>query len=238
MNVAFPRILTLLRKERGISQKQAAAALEVSQALLSHYEKGIRECGLDFVIRAANYYQVSCDYLLGRTADKSGAILKAEDIPEDDPNLKDYKYRGSVLPVLNKKLTLNSVSVVYELLQKLNNKALTTEVSAFFSLSIYAVFRKLYAANPKNPRDLFSVPDFFFPSSVMAEMIHTDAVIGALTEGKAVAGEPGLPEEAAPALSTDKLAAEYPMFASSLLNLLRNAEGRLSPPPVSKPVKK
>ena len=54
MNSDFPRILTLLRKERGISQKQAASELSISQALLSHYEKGIRECGLDFVVRAAD----------------------------------------------------------------------------------------------------------------------------------------------------------------------------------------
>lgn len=65
MNTAFPRILTLLRKERGVSQKQVSTDLQVSQALLSHYEKGIRECGLDFVVRAADYYGVSCDYLLG-----------------------------------------------------------------------------------------------------------------------------------------------------------------------------
>ena len=61
-NNDFPRILTLLRKERGFSQKKAAADLGISQALLSHYEKGIRECGLDFLVRAAAYYGVSCDY--------------------------------------------------------------------------------------------------------------------------------------------------------------------------------
>ena len=70
MNAAFPRIMTLLRKERGVSQKQVAADLHISQALLSHYEKGIRECGLDFVVHAADYYGVSCDYLLGRTPEK------------------------------------------------------------------------------------------------------------------------------------------------------------------------
>ena len=62
----FPRILTLLRKERGISQKEAAAKLGITQALLSHYEKGVRECGLDFVIAVADEYGVSTDYLLGR----------------------------------------------------------------------------------------------------------------------------------------------------------------------------
>ena len=61
MNTDFSRILTLLRRERGLSQKQAAVDLGISQALLSHYERGIRECGLAFVIRAAQYYHVSCD---------------------------------------------------------------------------------------------------------------------------------------------------------------------------------
>ena len=70
MTTEFNRIITLLRKERGLTQKQAAQDLGVSQALLSHYEKGIRECGLDFVIRVAEYYDVSCDYLLGRSADQ------------------------------------------------------------------------------------------------------------------------------------------------------------------------
>ena len=40
MAEAFPRTLSLLRKERGISQRSAAEALHVSQALLSHYENG------------------------------------------------------------------------------------------------------------------------------------------------------------------------------------------------------
>ena len=77
----FSRIITLLRKEKGVTQKQAAEDLGVSQALLSHYEKGIRECGLEFVVRVADYYGVSCDYLLGRSADRSGLTLSVEDIP-------------------------------------------------------------------------------------------------------------------------------------------------------------
>ncbi len=52
----FAAVLTQLRKERGISQKKAALDLGISQALLSHYEKGIRECGLDFVIKCGRIY--------------------------------------------------------------------------------------------------------------------------------------------------------------------------------------
>ena len=81
MSSDFSRIITLLRKEKGVTQRKAAEDLGVSQALLSHYEKGIRECGLDFVVRVADYYNVSCDYLLGRSADRSGLTLRVDEIP-------------------------------------------------------------------------------------------------------------------------------------------------------------
>ena len=67
----FSRTLSLLRQERGVSQRTAASDLGISQALLSHYENGIREPGLSFVVKACDYYQVSADYLLGRTNDRS-----------------------------------------------------------------------------------------------------------------------------------------------------------------------
>lgn len=73
MSVEFSAKISMLRKEKNISQKQAAADLQISQALLSHYEKGIRECNLDFVKRCASYYGVSADFLLGLTEGKEGA---------------------------------------------------------------------------------------------------------------------------------------------------------------------
>jgi len=110
MHSDFSRILTLLRKERGISQKEAAGALNISQALLSHYEKGIRECGLDFVVRAADFYGVSCDYLLGRSPERTGTTISIDEIPEEDSLGKEnsIKSSGSLLPILNKKLTLKT----------------------------------------------------------------------------------------------------------------------------------
>ncbi|MCM1285436.1 MAG: helix-turn-helix domain-containing protein [Acetobacter sp.] len=68
----FAAILSELRKERGISQKKAASHLGISQALLSHYEKGIRECGLDFLIKCSEYYGVTTDYLLGISKSRNG----------------------------------------------------------------------------------------------------------------------------------------------------------------------
>ena len=74
----FPETLSALRKGRNISQRQAAADLGISQALLSHYENGAREPGLSFVCRACDYYGVSADYLLGRSDLPDAASNAAE----------------------------------------------------------------------------------------------------------------------------------------------------------------
>lgn len=66
----FCDILADLRRRKGVSQRKAAADLLISQALLSHYENGAREPGLPFVCRACDYYGVTADYLLGRSADE------------------------------------------------------------------------------------------------------------------------------------------------------------------------
>ena len=85
MSVGFASKISALRREKKITQKDAATDLGVSQALLSHYEKGIRECNLEFVKKAAIYYNVSADYLLGLSDTKHGSrdIFDESDIPSD-----------------------------------------------------------------------------------------------------------------------------------------------------------
>ena len=97
----FNRIIKLLRKERGITQKQAAEGPWGVPGTALPLRKGIRECGLDFVVRVADYYNVSCDYLLGRSAERNGMMLNADDLPNPD-KMKDNVYHGSVLPTMNK----------------------------------------------------------------------------------------------------------------------------------------
>ena len=78
MNEEFSRTLSLLRQEKGVSQRTASAALGISQALLSHYENGAREPGLAFVCRACDYYGVSADYLLCRSQQPNAPQSTAE----------------------------------------------------------------------------------------------------------------------------------------------------------------
>jgi len=227
MNDAFPRLLTLLRKERGYSQKKVAADLDISQALLSHYEKGIRECGLDFVVKTADYYNVSCDYLLGRTADRSGAVINAEDIPENDPEHPDNQSRGSVVAVLNKKLLLNSLQILFDLLQEYNCKALTNEVSAYLSLAMYNVFRILYSANPKNPAAFFSAEEYRFRADLIGHMCLSASNAEQLASGHNIGDLRGADVNQLPIIVPDAISEKYPLFATSLMNLLHNAEEKM-----------
>ena len=136
MNKDFPRIMTLLRKERGLSQKQAAADLEVTQALLSHYENGKRECGLDFLVRAADYYNVSIDYLLGRSPMSTGAAVTEQELPESSAAEK-YDGAPSGLSVFfQKKLLTNSIEIIFTLLIKAKNSELSKAVYSYLSMAV------------------------------------------------------------------------------------------------------
>ena len=76
MKSSLAKTLGSLRRERNLSQREAAAKLGVSQALLSHYENDAREPNFDFVIRACDYYGVSADYLLGRSDERNGVSIR------------------------------------------------------------------------------------------------------------------------------------------------------------------
>lgn len=56
-----------LRKARHMTQVRLALELNMSQNTISRYETGEREPCLSDLIRIADYFNVSIDYLLGRT---------------------------------------------------------------------------------------------------------------------------------------------------------------------------
>ena len=68
--------LSKLRREKGLSQRQAAAEFGISQALLSHYENDSREPRLEFVVRVCDFYSVTTDYILGRTRERGDVATR------------------------------------------------------------------------------------------------------------------------------------------------------------------
>ncbi len=181
----FSRVLTFLRKEQGYSQKYVAGELGISQALLSHYEKGIRECGLAFLVRCADFYNVSCDYLLGRSPERSGAMLTVDEIPEPGDTGRENAVVGSasIMPVLNKKLLFNSLNILFDMLSRCGNKTLTSEISLYLMIGVYKSFRALYSANSKNHQGLFTVPQSMYSEMSTSGLSSSFAKVNACVSG-------------------------------------------------------
>lgn len=140
MNADFPRIITLIRKERKISQKQAAADLGISQALLSHYEKGIRECGLEFLSRIADYYHVSCDYLLGRSPSPQKQVSSSSEISPDKNGIR--------------KMIYDSEDILLSLCEE---NGASENAAGYINACIYKLLRIIYNSNPENDMNAFRI---------------------------------------------------------------------------------
>ena len=211
MNSDFPRIITFLRKERGLSQKQVAADLGISQALLSHYEKGIRECGLDFLVKAADYFEVSCDYLLGRTVQRRLASVSADDLPESD-EIRHLKC--NMINQINKKLLMNTTTVIFDLLAQIGSKRLTNAVSNYLMSAEYQIFRTIYSAQEQNSQTMFSIDRNRYKNLNSASMLIDLEIIDMLIERN----------ELSLSLSPDVISTYFDKGASSLFNLIQYAE--------------
>lgn len=65
----FQRIQDL-RIDSDLSQKKIGEILHISQLSYSHYETGSRNIPIEMLIRLADYYDTTIDYLVGRTDNK------------------------------------------------------------------------------------------------------------------------------------------------------------------------
>ncbi len=127
---SFPTILTSLRKERKLSQKVVAMDLNISQALLSHYEKGVRECSLDLLITIANYFDVSCDYLLGCTEARNRVVSNGSQVETMCSCVNDIMFATN----------------------RHGDKKLTAAVEKYLILSLYNLTCSLGIKPPKNDK--------------------------------------------------------------------------------------
>ena len=219
----FSRTLTLLRKEKGVSQRSVAKDLGISQALLSHYENGIREPGLTFVVKACDYYGVSADFLLGRTLNRDGTTIVDAESLYDYSAEKDNILRGSVMATLSKKLLVNSVSILFDLLGKVGSKEAIKACSDYLSSAVYQMFRHLYRADGANNEDFFAVPARHFSTGITradmtcAEVDYVEALAGRVKEAGSL-----------PPINHDALTQSYPGAYQSLLQVIHNTGERLN----------
>lgn len=69
-----------LREECGLKQKQVAALLNVAVSTISNYENDKYEMNLEQICAMADLYDVSTDYILGRTSIRNCSICRKEKI--------------------------------------------------------------------------------------------------------------------------------------------------------------
>ncbi len=209
----FSRTLSLLRQEKGLSQRKAAAALGISQALLSHYENGIREPGLAFVTKVCNFYHVSADYLLGRTASRDGAMIEYDDLYDSSDEKGTLK--GSIMATLQKKLIVNTTGVLFDLLGKLGDRQAITAAGDYLSGALYQLLRRFYRRSGGN-EDFFAVDADAFD----AGLTEADMALSRTRYHAALAKADDFP-----ALTSDTLTG-YPGLGQSVAQVIHNTDER------------
>lgn len=216
MNADFSRTLALLRQEKELSQRRVATDLGISQALLSHYENGVREPGLAFVKKACDYYHVSADYLLGRTLDRDGGLIDCEELY--DSSGEKGSLRGSIAATLQKKLLVNAVNLLFDLLGKTNCRETIAAAGQYLGAAVYLLYRSLHrAAGEKDAFFALDTASFSAGASDAAMQRARVAYCRALASHADADGT-------LPAMDAETLSAAYPGLAQSMTQVLHTAD--------------
>lgn len=217
----FSRTLSLLRQERGVSQRTVAKELGISQALLSHYENGIREPGLAFVIRACNYYRVSADFILGRTPLREGQMLSEQEFLNNATE-SDHESKENILAKLQSKLICGAVGVLFELLGQLGSKKAIRAASSYLGSAVYQLYRHLYRYAGANEAYFSLDSNIYSMGMADADMKLSEArYVASLRDWTSQKGK-------FPDVSTAAINKAYPGQSQSLTQVLSSADARLS----------
>lgn len=90
--------LRKLREKKSMTQTRLSVEIEVSQEIISHYEIGESKPNIDNLIKIADFFHCSTDYLLNRT-DNPAMI---NDIDKNNVETSDLIYKYNSLSSENK----------------------------------------------------------------------------------------------------------------------------------------
>ena len=66
--MSYSEQMLKLRNQRKLTQEEAAAGIDIAYRSYRRYEAGEREPGVSALIKIADFYGVTIDYLVGRTS--------------------------------------------------------------------------------------------------------------------------------------------------------------------------
>lgn len=190
----LPRILLALRRERGLSQSDAARLLGVSQPTLSYYEKGKRECSISFLKRAAEFYGVSCDLLLSVSPSPS------TDKRIETQGLCEVYHRCE--------------KVILSYAERLGESGFEKVIEDWFSLFYYKLFRVIFEKNEENSKYFFSI-GYTYERDLLLKILETYKTLSDFGDKKS---------KTAPKISISSLVEEYPDDYKSFMSLISHAE--------------
>ena len=82
-----------IRESKGITQRQAALALNLSPTVYNRYENGLREPSNALLLVIADYFGVTVDELLGRTSPVQETVTEDEAMAIRERLRRDPSYR-------------------------------------------------------------------------------------------------------------------------------------------------
>lgn len=86
----FRERLRGLRESKDLTQSALGEILNVSKQTISNYENGVSSPDQDSLSRLADYFNVSTDYLLGRTDDPRTLHDRLAEAAQGDPELREF----------------------------------------------------------------------------------------------------------------------------------------------------
>lgn len=210
MNTRFCDILGMLRHERGISQRKAATELGVSQALLSHYENGIREPGLAFVTKACKYYDVTSDYLLG-----------IKPMRHSETDFDEIMRQSEQVSPPSVTALASSLDIILKILYKYGDAELIEQATRYLCTVNYKLMRYIFMLNPH-----MEVPDIQASNDNFSALCNMEILLTELrfknqlnqcTEYSAQSG-----------YDQKYLNSDFPLLCSHLRDLLKETETRIA----------
>lgn len=166
----FGRRLQILREQNEMTQEQLAKLVSLSQQTIGHYEKGRANPSMETVILLAQLFNVSTDYLLGLTDDKSTARKNIHFIGEKLTALRNAKGL-SVLELSNVTGTNESVLLEVEAEQTTPDSDMVTKICEALKVKEVYFYKEESRLEPA-----LGVNEEYTPYAVLTEKAYNNRV--------------------------------------------------------------
>ena len=196
----YPNIRSL-REDHDFRQCDLASVLHVSQNTYSQYENGVIELTAERLVKLADFYNVSIDYLLGRTAAPSKAGQQEAATPFDAA----------------KRQITNAQALLFELLRGCEKDGVQETGLHLLRLQTYQT--ALYLLGLCHGDKPFAKPSRYTKPAAEGEIVRCFAKLGLVKEkGDSLSF---------PLVSPEQLSAEYPELYGDFCSLLLEMEEKL-----------